>query len=279
MRNAGPKLFFKRLDPRFDHASNAKEPHPLRITSSRLSNEFVPMQNDTPRAPMMSWLPIARDFRGNLRAALDRASPAECLESLADLAALRIGFLETVQLDRAFGRLGLKEAPGFSPIRLALLTSSTVDHLPPAIRVAGLRRKLLIDVHAGAYGQYRQELLDPTSSLHQFAPQAVLFSLSAREAVAGVPLAATAAEVDETIGRFVGDLRSLWRKAREIGDATIIQQTFLNMSEPVFGGYDRIVPGAPARDRHAAQRSSVRGRGAGWRIVARYRARQRAGRD
>ena len=120
-------------------------------------------------------------------------------------------------------------------MRLAVLASSTVDHLSPAIRVAGLRRKLLIDVHGGAYGQYRQELLDPTSSLHQFAPQAVLFSLTAREAIAGVPLTATAAEVDETIARFIGELRSFWRKAREIGNAAIIQQTFLDVTEPVFG--------------------------------------------
>ena len=97
---------------------------------------------------MMSWLPIARDFRGDLRAALNSANPTDCLEKLASLAAYRLGFLETVQLDRAFGRLGLKEAPGFLPIRLAVLASSTVDHLSPAIRVAGLRRRLLIDVHS-----------------------------------------------------------------------------------------------------------------------------------
>ena len=119
--------------------------------------------------------------------------------------------------------------------------------MPPAIRVAGLRRRLLIDVHSGAYGQYRQELLDPTSALHRFAPQSVLFSLSARDAIAGVPVTATAAEVDEMIARFVGDLRSFWRKAREIGNAAVIQQTFVDVTEPLFGGYDRIVPGAPAR--------------------------------
>ena len=85
----------------------------------------------------------------------------------------------------------------------------------------------------------------PTSALHRFKPQAVLFSLSAREAIAGVPLAATAAEVDDAIGRFIGELRSLWRKAREIGGAAVIQQTFMDVSEPLFGGYDRMVPGAP----------------------------------
>ncbi len=204
------------------------------------------LQGASPRSPMMNWLPVAQDFREDLRAALARAKPTEALEGLASLAACRLGFLETVQLDRALARLELKEAPGFQPIRLAILASSTVDHLPPAVRVAGLRRRLLIDLHSGAYGQYRQDLLDPNSALHRFAPQAVLFSLSAREAIAGVALSASAAEVDGAIGRFVSELRSLWRKAREIGGAAIIQQTFIDVSEPVFGGYDRMVPGAPA---------------------------------
>ena len=62
---------------------------------------------------MLRWLPIARDFRGELRAALDSASPGDCLEKLASLAAYRLGFLETVQLDRALGRLGLEEPPHF----------------------------------------------------------------------------------------------------------------------------------------------------------------------
>ena len=204
------------------------------------------MQGAAPRSPMMNWLPIARDFREDLRAALGQTKPTDALEGLASLAACRLGFLETVQLDRALARLDLKEAPGFQPIRLAILASSTVDHLPPAVRVAGLRRRLLIDLHSGAYGQYRQDLLDPNSALHRFKPQAVLFSLSAREAIAGVALTASAAEVDGAIGRFISELRLLWRKAREIGGAAVIQQTFIDVSEPLFGGYDRIVPGAPA---------------------------------
>jgi FkbH-like protein len=205
------------------------------------------MQTTAPRSPLMSWLPIPPDFRGDLRAALDTAKPTDCLENLACLAAYRLGFLETIQLDRAFGRVGLKEAPGFLPIRLAVLASSTVDHLAPAIRVAGLRRRLLIDVHSGAYGQYRQELIDPTASLQQFAPQIILFSLTAREALAGVPLTATVAEVDEAVARFIGELRSLWQRARDICKAAIIQQTFLDVTEPLFGSYDRFVPGAPAQ--------------------------------
>ncbi len=205
------------------------------------------MESTTPRCPMMSWLPIASNFREDLRTALANAEPADRLEQLATLAGYRLGFLEIVQLDRAFVRLGLKEALGFMPLRLAILASSTVDQLAPAIRVAGLRRRLLIEVQYGGYGQYRQELLDPSSSIYQFAPQAILFSLTAREAIAAVPLTATVMEVDETIERLIGELRHFWRKAREISNGVILQQTFLDVSDPLFGSYDRFVPGAPTR--------------------------------
>jgi FkbH-like protein len=205
------------------------------------------MQNATPGFPVMSWLPIAPDFRVDLRAALDTPKVDDRLHKLAFLAAHQLGFLDTIQLDRALGRLGSKEAPGFVTIRLAVLGSSTVDHLLPAIRVGGLRRRLLVDTYCGAYGQYRQELLDASSSLHQFAPQTLLFSLAVREAVSGVALAASVADVDAIVTKFVEDLRSLWRKARAAFNSTIIQQTFMDVTEPLFGNYDRFVPGVQSR--------------------------------
>src|SRR5712671_659936 len=208
----------------------------------------TPAQGDTLQRPMMmGWLPPLPDFRGHLRAALAVPPSAERLEKLAFLAQHRLGFLETIQLDRALGDRTPEPASGFSVIRLAILASSTVDQLLPAIRVAGLRRRLVIDIHTGTYGQHRQDLLDSTSPLHQFGPQIVLFSITAREAIAGVPLAATAGEADEAIARSVDELRLLWGKARETLKATVIQQTFLDVTDPLFGGYDRLVAAAPSR--------------------------------
>jgi FkbH-like protein len=197
--------------------------------------------------PIMSWLPTAPDFRADLRAALGSTDSADCVERLASLAQYRLGHLETLQLDRALGRLTLEPSSDLTAVRLAILASSTVDHLSPAIRVAGLRRRLIIDVHVGTYGQYRQDLLDPHSSLHQFAPQFVLFSITARNTIASIPLSATTAEVDDTIVQSIQELRLLWRKAQEKFNATIIQQTFLDITESVFGSYDCMVPGAPAQ--------------------------------
>jgi FkbH-like protein len=194
---------------------------------------------------MMDWLPNPEDFRGSLRQAQEPAP--DRLEKLAALAQYRLGFLETIQLDRALARTGAESGDGFPAVRLAILSSATVDHLVPGIRVGGLRRRLLIDVHIGPYGQYRQQLLELDSPLHQLRPEFILLSLTAREAIAAVPLAATPAEADAAIGRSIDELRRLWRKARETFHATVIQQTFLNVAEPLFGSYDRLVAGAPTR--------------------------------
>jgi FkbH-like protein len=205
------------------------------------------MKNIPSLRPTMNWLPIAPNFETDLRLAAEMVEPSECLEKLAFLATHRLGFLETLQLDRTFVRLTLKRSAGFLPIRLAVVGSSTVDHLSPAIRVGGLRRKLLIEICSGGFGQYRQDLLDTTSALHQFAPETVLFSLTPREAIAGVSIKATGAEVEEVIARFIAELRSFWDKARAITNGVIIQQTFFDVNELLFGSFDRLVPGAPAQ--------------------------------
>ena len=197
--------------------------------------------------PHLSWLPPPTDFRAELKLALEGPSPAACLERLISLARQRLGYLETLQVDRALDRLKGAPAGGIPSVKLAILASSTVDHLLPGIRVAGLRRGLMIDVHKGGYGQYRQELLNTDSWVYQFAPQFVLLSITARETINSLSIMATAAEVDEIIDRAIDELRLLWRTAREAFGSTIIQQTFLDTTEPVFGSYDRVVPGAPTQ--------------------------------
>jgi FkbH-like protein len=192
-------------------------------------------------------LPVPSDFKASLHKALAANDQSERIEILAALAQHRLDFLQTTQVARALGQPSPDRLHGFWPVRLAILSASTVDHLVPAIRVAGLRRRLLLDVHVGPYGQHRQQLLDPGSSLEHFAPQVILLSLTAREPVATSLLGASAAEIEETVARSVDELRALWRIARDRFRATVIQQTFLNFAEPIFGSYDRLVPGTPFR--------------------------------
>ncbi|HKW36641.1 MAG TPA: HAD-IIIC family phosphatase [Burkholderiales bacterium] len=203
---------------------------------------------DTSHLPMhMEWLPVHADFRAGLRAAQATSNAAERFGLLVALAQHRLGFVETIQLARVLGE-SAQQTPGDVPrVRLAVLASSTVDQLVPAIKVAALRRRLVADVYAGTYGQHRQEVLDTGSALHRFGPQTILLSITAREAIAGVPLAATPEDADRALVRFVEELRVLWKKARETLKASILQQTFLDVTDPLFGSHDRLVAAAPSR--------------------------------
>src|SRR6266851_5216245 len=68
---------------------------------------------------MMDWLPAPQDFRGRLRLSLEPS--ADRLEKLAALSQHRLGFLETIQLDRALGQ-ACPESPD------GCLSISTTDH-------------------------------------------------------------------------------------------------------------------------------------------------------
>jgi len=196
---------------------------------------------------MMDWLPNPLEFRKRLKVALIIDDPGERLENLTQLAQSQLSFLQTIQLDNALQGIAGHTEFSSPRIRLALLASCTIDHLLPAIRVAGLRHRLYISTYAGPFGQYRQELLDPTSGLHKFDPEIVLFSLTAGEAIAGVPVAASSDEAEHAVSDNLDELRGLWQVVRQKFDAAIIQQSFLDVTEPLFGSYDQLVPGTPAR--------------------------------
>ncbi len=104
----------------------------------------------------LSWLPLHAYWNVAFDKARSLEDPTEIGGAFTRLAAFNMDFLQTAQLDRAFQKLS-KISPlplqQFRPTRLALLGSSTLKHLIPAIRMAGLRRGLNIDVFEGEYGQ------------------------------------------------------------------------------------------------------------------------------
>src|SRR5262252_2840104 len=188
------------------------------------------------------------DFRGRLKAALALRDDAARLDALCSLAAVALGYVEAIQLDKALAGIAPEVAgQRLTPIRAAILSSGTVDHLVPALRVAALRRGFFVRTFAGAFGQYRQQLLDPSTPLQAFAPDAVMLSLSARAVVGALPTDADHEQVERVLQAEVAEVRSLWRAARQRFGAAILQQTYLDVFEPLFGSYDRIAAASPAR--------------------------------
>ncbi len=195
----------------------------------------------------MNWLPKAESFKEHLAAANRIETARSRLEALSVLANAQLSFLETIQLDAALRKAPAAPDAGFEDVRLAILTASTVDHLLPPTRVAGLRRNLRIEGYAGGYGQYRQDLLNPASGLHAFKPNVVLFSLIAKDFIGAVSVSASADEAGRAIGRTVADIRDMWRRAREAFGGLVIQQSFMDVEPQLFGGLDAAVPGASSR--------------------------------
>ena len=206
-----------------------------------------------PSRATMSWLAPHPDFRSALSNAVLLRDPQLRWQQLVALAGTRLGYVETIQLDNALRR-HLREAEdpndppeGPTPLRVALLASSTVDHLLPAIRIAGLRRGLLLKMFICGFGQYRQALLDESSTLHAFKPEYVVFSIGASELTAGIAVDAAAGARDALLNAAVRNVAELWKIARERFGATVIQQTLLNVAEPLFGSFDALVAGSPTQ--------------------------------
>ena len=185
----------------------------------------------------LNWLPVHEDWDTHLRAA-KALPPAGFTAQLGELALCRMEFSQVVRLDRTVQRFLASndgELLGFEHVRLAILGSSTTAHLAPGIRIAGLRRKLNIEIYETPYGMYPQELADKASGLHQFRPNVVLFALDARH-LAGTESAEAALEL----------MHRSWRQAKESFSCQVLQQTAMPVFPNLMGNNEERLPQSPA---------------------------------
>jgi FkbH-like protein len=194
----------------------------------------------------LHWLPEMQDWRARLRGL--PSGPGSVWENAVALAGARINFVLTNVLDETLRRLlsSPPDALQTKPVRLAVLGSSTLTHLLPAIRVAGLRRSIWIDTYENDYGQYWQELSDPGSALHEFRPTAVLLSLDAHDLTAGVTAAMDAEAVDAAMIEVTDRIRASWRLARENLRCPVLHQAALPLHLPLLGNNEHRLPGSRA---------------------------------
>jgi len=170
---------------------------------------------------------------------------SQALRDLKLLAGTRLDYIATLQIDRLAQNVFKAGPESWPEIRLALLGTSTLDHLIAPIRVAGARRGLKVTPFIGGFGMFRQELIEPDNDLRRFGPHVVLFDLRANDVVEKLSINSSDSAVDLAITAAVEDLIGLWRLARTQFGATVIQQTFLNTGYPVFGDFDGSVAASP----------------------------------
>lgn len=196
------------------------------------------------------WLVEPQDWNTRIKHIDALEDPAEAWREITALANTRLDFIRTNRLDRSLRRL-FNEAPppGLTtkPIRLAVIGSSTLNHLAPAIRIAGARRGIWIQIHEGDYGQYFQELSDAGSALHAFRPDALLLALDAYHLLRNIDTAADAEGVNQALEATLGHLRECWRLARSAFKCAVLQQTVLPVFLPLLGANEHRLPGSKHR--------------------------------
>ena len=193
------------------------------------------------------WLPEMEDSRARLRAVAKSEPGNQAWDEAVALANTRLDFVRTNALDATVARLFGDSPPdglATQPIRLALLGASTLTHLHAGIRVAGLRRGLWISIYENNYGQYWQELADPSSELYAFHPNAVLFALDAHHLAAGFGAALDQAGAERGFDELRERIRACWRLAREALRCPVIQQTPLPLHPALLGNNEHRLPGS-----------------------------------
>jgi FkbH-like protein len=196
----------------------------------------------------LSFLPENAQWRARLRA-LAKAGGDIWPDAVA-LANYRIDFIRTNALDEVVRRTTSLVPPagtGTKPVRLAILGSSTLAHLHAPIRVAGLRRNIWIETYENNYGQYLQELLDPSSELHAFKPTTVLFAFDARHLAQGIHASLSETDAQAALAEIKALILRCWQAARAAFKCHIIQQTALPAFAPLMGGNEHRLAGSPAR--------------------------------
>lgn len=198
----------------------------------------------------LPWLPPPVGFADRLRALKAHSSPADSWAELVTLGGMRLDATQTNRLDRTL-RAVFPEGPppglATRPVQLAVLGSSTVSHLLPAIRVGALRRGIWLHAYETPFGQYRQELADPSSGLHAFGPTEILFLFDAPHALAGSTPDLDAASAEAARGQALARIRATWRHARETFRCPVVQATLLPVLPALLGSNEHRLPGSGAR--------------------------------
>jgi FkbH-like protein len=192
----------------------------------------------------LNWLPDNADWRAQLKAL--PSDPELVWEQAVRLANARLDFVKTNMLDAAMRKVLAGRVPKAAgkPVRLALLGSSTMAQLHSAIRIAGVRRGIAIEIYENDYGQYWQELTESSSGLHAFQPNTVLFALDAHHLASGMQPhfdeTSAAAELEAVRQRIT----ECWRLAREAFQCPIIQQSVLPVHLPLLGSNEHRLAGS-----------------------------------
>lgn len=111
------------------------------------------------------------------------------------------------------------------PLRLALLSSFSIEFLHDALVAFGFASGLRIEIYQSGFGQIRQEVFDSGSGLYAFGPNAAIIAVEGEDWLPQVYtdfLDADAAALAQASGHFVDELHGIAQAFRERSTAPLL---------------------------------------------------------
>lgn len=181
-------------------------------------------------------------------------------DSAADLAALRDELagstLGTASVERIYRRVA--GCPELADLKVAWLGNHTLEPVLRHATAVAFTRGLTLASHVGAFDQHFQEIVDPASALHAFAPGAIVLSLSLRglaPALVTGGASLTARERHAEAERVLEHVRQWVSAAAERTAASLVICNFPRTPRPALGLAD---PGSAAGEAAVTARLNER---------------------
>lgn len=128
-------------------------------------------------------------------------------------------------LHRAYAKLR-PSLPPMPKVKLAVLGGVTTGPLIQAIELALFAMGGSVELFEADYGVYRQEILDPGSTLYAFEPEVVFLASNWRDLGRKPAVGMSRAEIDALVEAELADWTALWTAAHARAGCLLIQNTF-----------------------------------------------------
>lgn len=193
------------------------------------------------------------DRRAAFRVLVQRMKQAMANGQFEELAgALRVALTPTLDytsaqaLNQIYKALP-SPAKGKSRIKLAILGGFTTHQLRGLIELYLFAAGISVDVYESDYGVFRQEILDPSSALYEFAPSVVFLATHWRNIGHLPALSDSPEEVGELLEAEYRDWSLLWQTVHDRLGSQILQNNFDTPPWRTLGNYEMRHAGALAR--------------------------------
>jgi len=171
-------------------------------------------------------------------------SAGDCGDAIRAIATQRLSGVQLSRLAALIRQMRAQErslAP-LAPFKLGIIGNGTLDLIASALVGTAARHGFALECVTADFGQVAQEALSPQSTINRAKCDAVVIALDHR----GLPLhpalgdpARALASVEEALDL----VRRMVAGLRENGGAHCIVQTLAAPPKPIFGSFDRLVPG------------------------------------